>query len=108
MTWRRYRNWCAVAGLAGMFGILCVARAEPESADKSADGEQHVPLAVARDRADLLQRVYAATLDVMHERYFHGERAIVPARALEDVFDEIARESKINARWIAVNTKAMS
>jgi hypothetical protein len=28
----------------------------------------------------------------------------VPARALEDVFADIAREQKIEARWISVNT----
>ena len=55
-----------------------------------------------------MHRIYAATLEVMHERYFHGDRAIVPARALEDVFAGIERDSKIKARWISVNTKAMS
>ncbi|WP_254508780.1 hypothetical protein [Anatilimnocola floriformis] len=55
-----------------------------------------------------MHQIYAATLDVMHERYFHGERAIVPARALEDVFAEVGRDSKLKTRWIAVNTKAMS
>ena len=55
-----------------------------------------------------MHSLYAATLDVMHDRYFHGERAVVPARALEDVFAEIARQSKVEARWISVNTKPMS
>jgi hypothetical protein len=64
--------------------------------------------ATARDRARLLHEVYAATLEMMHERYFHGDRAIVPARALEDVFDEVAKKSQVKARWISVNTKPMS
>jgi hypothetical protein len=63
---------------------------------------------VARERAKMLHDVYASTLDVMHERYFHGDRAMVPARALEDVFAQMSRRSKVEARWIAVNTKAMS
>jgi hypothetical protein len=71
----------------------------------SADNEQ---VARARERAALLQKVYIATLEVMHERYFHGETAMVPARALEDVFKEMSRQEKIQARWISVNTKAMS
>lgn len=89
----------ATALLCGPFRFL---HAEEESPAKP------VPVAVARDRAQMLHDVYIATLDVMHERYFHGERATVPARALEDVFGQIARQSKIEARWIAVNTKAMS
>lgn len=67
-----------------------------------------LPVAAARQRAKLLHEVYAATLDVMHERYFRGERAIVPARAMEDVFAEMERQQGIKARWIAVNAPAMS
>lgn len=65
-------------------------------------------VASARERAAAMHAVYAATLEAMHDHYFHGERAIVPARALEDVFADIAREQKIEARWISVNTKPMS
>lgn len=67
-----------------------------------------VSVSVARDRARLLHRVYTATLDVMHEHYFHANRAVLPARAMEDVFAQLADESKIEARWIAVNTPPMS
>jgi hypothetical protein len=70
--------------------------------------KNRVSVAVARDRAKLMHSIYAATLDVMHERYFHRERAIVPARAMEDVFSEIQRQSHAEARWIAVNLKPMS
>lgn len=80
--------------------------AAPDTAEQTAAELVSVP--VARDRAKLLHNVYAATLDVMHERYFHDEKAIVPARALEDVFAELSRQSKVEARWISVNTKAMS
>ena len=78
----------------------------PQSAESSAGAA--VTVAVARDRARWMHEVYAATLEVMHDRYFHDERAIVPARALEDVFDEVAEQSKMKARWISVNTKPMS
>lgn len=67
-----------------------------------------VSLAVARDRAKLLHEVYASTLDVMHRRYFHGDRAVVPARAMEDVFSDIERQYHVEADWIAVTLKAMS
>lgn len=62
----------------------------------------------ARKRAILTHKIYSATLDVIHHRYFRADRTAVPARAMEDVFDEIAREANIQAKWISVNARAMS
>ena len=70
--------------------------------------EVRVPVAIARDRAKVMHEVYTATLDVIHHRYFHRDRATIPARAMEDIFSDIKRKSKVDARWISVNTKAMS
>ena len=67
-----------------------------------------VPLDVARDRAKLMHSIYSTTLGVMHDRYFHADRSIVPARAMEDVFSEIEQETGSKANWISVNLKAMS
>lgn len=82
-------------------------RAEAEPSPPIAP-ETLVSVAVARDRAELMHKIYIATLEVMHDRYFHSNRAVVPARALEDVFAEIADQAQIEARWISVNTPAMS
>ena len=76
--------------------------------DADAGPQHRVSPEVAEDRAKLMHKIYAATLDVMHDRYFHGDRAIVPARAMEDVFSEMQRQSEVQARWIAVNLKPMS
>jgi len=108
----------------GSFGAICVGLAlcaelpgeaaiEPNSGEQQAatetTGDDHpVSVAVARERAQLMHRIYAATLDVMHDRYFHDSRAVVPARAMEDVFAEMSRQSQVEARWISVNTRAMS
>jgi hypothetical protein len=89
-------------------GIAFAFAEEPDVPSDPTDGQPKVTVAVARDRAALMHRIYGSTLEVMHERYFHNDRAIVPARALEDVFADVGRDSKIKARWIAVNTKAMS
>ena len=67
-----------------------------------------VPVSVARDRAKLMHSIYSTTLGVMHDRYFHVDRSIVPARAMEDVFSEIEKETGSKANWISVNLKAMS
>lgn len=87
--------------------LLLVHPMQAESPEKAKPAAA-VSVGVARDRAKVMHELYSATLDVMHDRYFHGERAIVPARALEDVFAEISRQSKVEANWISVNTKAMS
>lgn len=65
-------------------------------------------VATARERAKLLHDVYSTTLDVMHHRYFRRDGPVLPARAMEDVFEEMAGLSGISANWISVNTKAMS
>ena len=67
-----------------------------------------VPIAVARDRAKLMHDIYTTTLDVMHDRYFHADRAVVPARAMEDVFSALEVQTGSKANWISVNLKAMS
>jgi hypothetical protein len=94
-------------------GIACILLAIASAVMVRAEGEEkdsqpRVAVSVARDRAKVMHDVYAATLEVMHDRYFHDDRAIVPARALEDVFAELAKQSAVKANWIAVNTKAMS
>jgi len=67
-----------------------------------------LPLEQARDRAGLLHDVYLASLTAMHDRYFHGDRAIVPARAMQDVFAEMERKTGTQARWIGASFKPMN
>ncbi|QDU97146.1 c-type heme family protein [Lignipirellula cremea] len=98
-----------IASLLGVWNVLAV---EPSAslADEPAAAAQPagVPLEQARDRAKVMHELYAATLEVMHHRYFHGDRAIVPARAMEDIFETIKQQSRAEARWISVNMQAMS
>ncbi len=112
-----WRPLIALSLLSGLSGAIAWC-AEPESSASKApaattaspvdDTAQSVSLDVARDRAKLMHDIYVATMDVMHERYFHGERAFVPARAMEDVFAQMNRQSQVEARWISVNVRAMS
>ncbi len=62
----------------------------------------------AREKAKLLHHIYVATLDTMHHYYFHVNKAVIPARAMEDIFADVSKETQSSARWISVNTKAMS
>lgn len=113
--------WCGVAGflcilLLALPALPSAAQTRQAKSEPTKEGEPtakideqcRVPVAVARDRAQVMHDIYAATLHMMHERYFHGDRAAVPARALQDVFAEIKRQSHTEARWISVNLKPMS
>jgi hypothetical protein len=103
--------------LCGATGLLCFAwtlsagqppakETKGKPAEKS--DEKRVSVAEARERAKLMHDVYSATLDSMHHHFFRRDRAVLPARALDDVFKEVDRKTKIKTRWIAVNTPAMS
>lgn len=111
------RMTIAVLGIAVLSVAFCSAPqggetpAETEAPKKKVpviEEKDRVSVEVARDRAKLMHDIYSATLEVMHHRYFHREKSVVPARAMEDVFDEIKLNSKSEARWIAVNLRAMS
>lgn len=67
-----------------------------------------VSLETARERARTMFQVYSSTLDVMHDHYFHANRSVLPARAMEDVFADNEVTSGAKSRWIAVNVRAMS
>lgn len=109
MNLRRIGRW-ALGGTAVALGLLALGTgpagvsAQPPAEAKAAP----VTVAEARERAKLLHQVYAASLDAIHHRYFRSDRATLPARALEDVFKDVERETNIQAKWIAVNTPAMS
>lgn len=62
----------------------------------------------ARERAELMHEIYLSTLDAMHERYFHADRAVVPARAMEDVFRDMEAKTHSQARWISASFTPMN
>lgn len=82
--------------------------AEPAKAIAKGDDSGSVSVDEARARAKLLHDVYSSTLDVMHHRYFRSDHAVLPARAMEDIFADMEKQSNTRARWISVNTTAMS
>lgn len=73
------------------------------------ESENHIQVAEARRLTRVLHDTYVATLHTVHRQYFdEGERETIPARALEDVFRQIDRETGGTTRWISVNTPAMN
>jgi hypothetical protein len=73
---------------------------QPEPSERSIE--------LARDRATVMQDVYQATLVMLHHRYFHRDKSILPARAMQDIFSSIKHQSQVEARWISASLKPMS
>ncbi|MCE9534426.1 MAG: DUF3365 domain-containing protein [Planctomycetes bacterium] len=110
-----------MAGTLGLFfGIMLIwsathpdASAAPpmddaRSSTKKTPEKSDPAIAKARKQAELMHSMYANTLDTMHHYYFHANRAVLPARAMEDIFSKMEKQTNVKARWIAINTKAMS
>lgn len=93
--------WCAVS-------LTADSKMPPGKPKPAIEEKDRVPVEVARDRAQMMHEIYSTTLDVIHDRYFHDDKSAIPARAMEDVFREMNSRSKAEARWIAVNLRAMS
>jgi len=118
MKSRSCASLCAVAVTTGVLSVtfgLC--GESPSDAAKSPRNKPNVapvkesdrvPVAAARERAKLMHDIYDATLETMHRHFFRREQSVLPARAMEDIFADMARQLSIQTRWIAVNTKAMS
>jgi cytochrome c553 len=92
---------------AGLFVLPFAMTVGPTRADEP-DPDRRVSVAQARERAKLMHEVYAATLDSMHHHFFRRDRAVLPARAMDDVFAQVGRRTGVEAKWIAVNTPAMT
>lgn len=118
---RGKQQWTLPGAAVATFLCVAVAICDERTGEKTVDSKVIAQTAdstiaerkaftpeAARERAQVMHSVYAATLEVMHRRYFHGDRAVVPARAMEDIFSEMKRESGVDARWISVNLKPMN
>jgi len=98
-----------VVGIAlATIAWLTTARFSLKAADEKPAGPEILSVHAARERAKLMHNVYAATLDVMHHRYFREDTDPIPARSMEDVFARVARKTNISARWISVNATPMN
>jgi hypothetical protein len=115
----RSKVWTSVliTSFASLTVALCAAPpdSERESTRKATaeptEKPQDVPrvsVEEARKRAKLAHSIYSSTLDVIHHRYFRNDRSAIPARTMEDIFQEVSSEENMQARWISVNTRAMS
>jgi hypothetical protein len=93
--------------VAALGCVLAVSADPPREAAKK-PVEERVSVAEARARAKLMHEIYSNTLAVTHHHYFRQEGKTLPARAMEDVFEAIEKDTGIMTRWLAVNTPPMS
>lgn len=99
----------ALAAVTGAAFFTQRLEAEPPAQPVSTVADDHrVPLKTAQERAEMMHELFADALDVIHHRYFRRDGAVLPARALEDVFDRVDERWGVKIHWISVNTPAMS
>ncbi|QDT32490.1 DUF3365 domain-containing protein [Thalassoglobus polymorphus] len=112
MTFRNIFSRFATMSLICVLGAAMLIAEEKSSTDSEAVEEQkeipRVSLDEAREQAELMHLLYNSTLETLHDRYFHGDRAMVPARAMIDVFRDMERRTHTKARWISASLKPMS
>jgi len=85
------------------------ALADDEEAALARKGEGPETLEEARGRARLLHETMHATLQIVHHEYYREDEGLkLPARTLKAVFEELARECNVKARWLAVDGQAMN
>lgn len=81
---------------------------EQQTASEAEPTMNRLSLEAARERAELMHKIYTATLETLHHHYFHGDRATVPARAMKDVFKDMEAQTDVQSRWISASLKPMS
>lgn len=106
MSTIRKSTTAVMIAAAGLSQLGAVHGGEPPK--ENAGSNSRIAVEIARDRAENMHEVYEATLEMLHHRYFHRDRSLLPARAMEDIFADMKRRTNVDARWISVNTKAMN
>lgn len=79
---------------------------EREAAVRQAAASEDLPTTEmeARGRARMLYETIHGTLQVVHRDFFGGAEDLnLPSQSLEDVFKELAVQSRIQVRWLGVN-----
>lgn len=63
----------------------------------------------ARQIATILHESMHSALQITHDRYYREDEGLmIPAAALQEVFDEIESKRKITLRWLVVEGQAMN
>lgn len=62
-----------------------------------------------RRQAEILHTTIHATLQLVHDRYYHEDEALpIPAAVLKEMFPHLESEQQVKLRWLAVEGLAMN
>lgn len=100
---------CLAGGLAPAAPPAANSNTAEPTKDQTPPPEPLPTLAVARGQARLLHAALSKTLQAVHHEYYREDEGLtLPAATLRNVFDEMARDQRVELRWLAVNAKAMN
>lgn len=95
-----------VLGIAVVLGLECAAC----NVVRGEETPQRLPtVAEARDRAELLHETIHGALQVVHHEYYREDEGLaIPASTLKKVFQQLADQKRVSARWLVVDGAAMN
>ena len=80
---------------------------EPPTA--ASDTSATVDLETPRRQAEVLHSAMHSALRVVHDRYYKEDEGLaIPAAALEEVFQDVQNEHRVQFRWLVVEGQAMN
>lgn len=99
-----------VAAVLGFGVLICADEATvPQSDLGSLAPSQVLKTEDARRLAKVLHSTIHSTLRVVHDRYYREDEALpIPAAAMGEIFEDIARIEHVKLRWLAVDGQAMN
>ncbi|MBL8813159.1 MAG: DUF3365 domain-containing protein [Planctomycetaceae bacterium] len=66
-------------------------------------------LEIPRRQAEVLHSAMHSALRVVHDRYYKEDEGLtIPAAALEEVFQDVQNEHRVQFRWLVVEGQAMN
>ncbi len=116
-------NTCAVnlvrllaAGIAAVGFLTALSsldngRSQADDVQVTTETDSLTPasLSEARGRARLLHEAIGGALQVMHRDFFDDENPpAIPSSSLEDVFAELARNHRVELKWLTVETDVLN
>lgn len=104
---RRSLAWLAAVGFGFGLTLLATATAVPDEPTK--DAASLPSREEAEQRAKILHGAMHDALQITHALYFRdGERLMLPAAAMKDVFKGMEERDGIKLRWLVVEGRAMN
>lgn len=81
----------------------------PGQKSETASDSATAALEAPRRQAEVLHSAMHSALRVVHDRYYKEDEGLaIPAAALEEVFQDVQNEHRVQFRWLVVEGQAMN